>query len=191
MTPSVPEMPSRSGLLARLAIAAVVGAFVVVCVVMPAEYRKDPTGFGRLTGLIDLTTPVAATPPAPAEGAGAEPSGATESRLYDTAFKTDTVKIPIGPDGELEYKAVMKAGQSILYSWSVDRGAVYYDFHGEPADPTKSKSYMEVQETKSANGAFTAPFDGKHGWYWLNVTGEPLVVTLTLAGYYESHDYVK
>jgi hypothetical protein len=48
-----------------------------------------------------------------------------------------------------------------------------------------------VQETTKSNGSFVAPFDGKHGWYWLNVTGEPIVVTLKLAGYYESHDYVK
>ncbi len=39
-------MPGRSGLLWRVLIAAVVGTFIVVCVVMPAEYRKDPTGFG-------------------------------------------------------------------------------------------------------------------------------------------------
>jgi hypothetical protein len=157
---------------------------------MPAEYRKDPTGFGRLTGLIDLTTPVVDTP-LPEEEAPAVTTSSTESRLFDTTFRTDTIQIPIGPDGELEYKAVMKAGQSMIYSWAVNKGAVYYDFHGEPADPTLSKSYMEVQETKSANGSFTAPFDGKHGWFWLNVTGEPIVVTLKLAGFYESHDYVK
>jgi len=184
-----PAMPNKSGLLMRVLIAAVVGALIVVLVVMPAEYRKDPTGFGRLTGLLELTTPVAATPPPEIDAAAAAP--ATASKLHDTPFRTDTVQIPIGPDGELEYKAVIKAGNSIVYSWSVNKGAVYYDFHGEPADPKQSRSYMEVQETKSANGAFTAPFDGKHGWYWLNVTGESIVVTLKLAGYYESHDYVK
>ncbi len=113
------------------------------------------------------------------------------SRYYDTPFKTDTIKVPIGPDGEIEYKATMKAGQSIVYSWEVDRGSVYYDFHGEPADPTQSKRYLEVQETKSANGVFVAPFDGKHGWYWLNLTADPIVVTLKISGFYESHGIVK
>jgi hypothetical protein len=190
-------MPNRSGVLTRLLIAAVVGAIIVVCVVMPAEYRKDPTGFGRMTGLLELTTPVVAKPepaaadaPADAEAAP-DASVASFSHLSDTPFKTDTVQIPIGPDGELEYKATMKKGQTMIYSWSVNKGAVYYDFHGEPADPTKSQKYNEVQETKSANGAFTAPFDGKHGWYWLNVTSDPIVVTLKLSGFYESHDYVK
>jgi hypothetical protein len=194
MTPQAPTMPNRAGLLARVAIAAIAGAFIVVCVVMPAEYRKDPTGFGRLTGLLELTTPVVQTPPpdaAPdAVPAAPDTSGAV-AKYYDVPYRTETVKIPIGPDGELEYKVKMKAGQSIVYSWSVDRGAVYYDFHGEPANPKDSKQYLEVQETKSANGVFVAPFEGRHGWFWLNVTGDPLVVTLKLSGFYESHDYVK
>ncbi len=185
-----PTMPNKGGLLARLAIAAGIGAVIVVCVVMPAEYRKDPTGFGRLTGLLELTTPRAATPAPETAPAGA-PAAATAVHTYPTTPRTDTIKIPIGPDGEVEYKAVMKAGQSIIYSWEVSKGAVYFDFHGEPADPTQSKSYLTEQETKSSNGAFTAPFDGKHGWYWLNVTGDPIVVTLKLTGFYESHDYVK
>ena len=113
------------------------------------------------------------------------------AKTYSTPFKTDTVKIPIGPDGELEYKATMKAGQSMVYSWSVDKGSVYFDFHGEVPGTKDAKRYEEVQETKSSNGVFVAPFDGRHGWYWLNLTGEPIVVTLKLAGYYESHDYVK
>ena len=197
--PQNPVMPSRSGLLARLAIAAVVGAFIVVCVVMPAEYRKDPTGFGRLTGLLELTMPHAAAPePAAATdatGKAATPEAAadpkTAAHFYPAVFKTETVKIPIGPDGELEYKVKMKAGQTMVYSWEVDRGAVYYDFHGEPADPKQSKSYLEVQETKNANGSLVAPFDGIHGWYWLNVTSEPNVVTLKLSGFYESHGLIK
>lgn len=193
-----PTMPTSGGLLKRLALAAVVGALIVVCVVMPAEYRKDPTGFGRLTGLLELTTPIvaAATEPDltidPASLAPApKPADASISRLFESPYKIDTVQIPLGPDGELEYKAVMKAGQSMVYSWSVNKGSVYYDFHGEPADPTKSQRYLEVQETKSAAGAFTAPFDGKHGWFWLNLTSDNIVVTLKLSGFYESHDYVK
>ncbi|MEO5922573.1 MAG: hypothetical protein ABIR70_01985 [Bryobacteraceae bacterium] len=189
-------MPNRSGLLTRLLIAAVIGAVIVVCVVMPAEYRKDPTGFGRLTGLLELSSPHVVTPaPTPAVDADAAPApdanSASFSHLYETPFRTETIQIPIGPDGELEYKVNMKAGQSMIYSWSVNKGAVYYDFHGEAADPTKGQKYNEVQETKSANGAFTAPFDGKHGWYWLNVTGENIVVTLKVTGFYESHGYVK
>jgi hypothetical protein len=193
MSAPSPAMPTRSGLLWRLLVSAVVGAFIVICVVMPAEYRKDPTGFGRLTGLLELTTPKVATPVPSTESTPAEPATAdgVVSRYYDKPFRTETIKVPLGPDGEIEYKATMKAGQSIVYSWEVDRGSVYYDFHGEPADPKQSKRYKEVQETKSENGVFVAPFDGKHGWYWLNLSSDNIVVTLKISGFYESHGVVK
>lgn len=184
-------MPSKSGLLWRVLASAIVGTFIVVCIVMPAEYRKDPTGFGRMTGLLELTTPKVATPEPTAESAPADNPDGVVARYYDTPFKTETFKVRIGPDGEVEYKAKMKTGQAMVYSWAVDRGSVYYDFHGEPADPKQSKRYKEVQETKIANGVFVAPFDGKHGWYWLNLTADPIVVTVQLSGFYESFGIVE
>lgn len=184
-------MPTRSGLLWRVLISAIVGAFLVVCVIMPAEYRRDPTGFGRLTGLLELTTPIVATPAAE-NGPNQIPAAeGVIASYYDTPFKTETIKVPLGPDGEIEYKATMKEGQSIVYSWEVDRGSVYYDFHGEPADPKQAKRYREEQETTRANGVFVAPFDGKHGWYWLNLSADPIIVTLKLSGFYESHGVIQ
>jgi len=35
------------------------------------------------------------------------------------------------------------------------------------------------------NGSLIAPFDGIHGWYLKNDTDRPVVVRLTLAGFYE------
>ena len=216
-----PTMPSRGGLLARLAIAAIVGAFIVVCVVMPAEYRKDPTGFGRLTGLLDLTTPIAASKAGDAAVNSApvsrEPDPLIVSKVtdpsladrYDTAlveqnhqaaiaeyykqpFKTETVQIPLGPDGEVEYKLRMKAGQSVVYSWKPDSGTVYYDFHGHPPDkPNEAQGYIKVQEADHGDGVFIAPVDGIHGWFWLNLTPKKMVITLKISGFYDSHDYVK
>jgi hypothetical protein len=202
-----PQVPTSGGLLLRLGLAAAVGAFIVFCVILPAEYRRDPTGFGRMTGLLELTTPrVAAVPEPSAANEGdvsADPNQLPEvsggmvlnakmNKPYPGAFHSDTVKIPIGPDGELEYKLKMKMGETLVYSWKVDRGMVYYDLHGQPLDdPKNAQRYLEVQEATSANGALTAPFDGIHGWYLLNLTGEPLVVTLNVAGYYELYGYVK
>ena len=197
MTPA-PQMPSASGLLLRLGIAAVVGTAIVFCVVLPAEYRKDPTGIGRLTGLIALATPTVAKPaqtgepapdaaPAPANGV---PS--TNAWFYPTEFRSDTVKIKLGPDGELEYKVAMKPGAALVYSWSVDQGTVYYDFHGEPfSDPKNATRYREEQENTKSSGAFVAPFDGIHGWFWLNLTDKPQVITLKMSGFYELHKMEK
>jgi hypothetical protein len=196
MNPAPLEMPSRGGLLARLGIAALVGTMLTVCVVMPAEYRKDPTGFGKLTGLIALATPTVAKPaadPAPTDGkadvkATADLAPSRNAWFYPTEYRTDTVKIPLGPDGELEYKVAMKAGEAMVYSWSVDRESVYYDFHGEPSnDPKHATRYREEQENTKANGAFVAPFEGIHGWFWLNLSGKNIVITLKMSGFYQLH----
>ncbi len=120
------------------------------------------------------------------------PTNTRANKLYAGAWHSDTVKIPIGPDGELEYKLRMKAGETVVYSWKVDRGSVYYDLHGQPENnPDKAQRYKEVQEATSANGSLVAPFDGIHGWYLLNLTAEPLTVTLHVAGFYELYGYVK
>jgi len=200
MNPAPVQMPSASGLLLRVGIAAVVGLVLTVCVIMPAEYRKDPTGFGKLTGLIALATPTVARPaadPATADAKGdgkatTTPALTTNAWFYPNEFRTDTVKITLGPDGELEYKVAMKAGGSMVYSWSVDQGTIYYDFHGEPSnDPKNATRYREEQETTKSNGTFVAPFEGIHGWFWLNLTGKPQVVTLKMSGYYELHKMEK
>jgi hypothetical protein len=183
-------MPSRGGLLLRLAIAALAGAVLTVCVVMPAEYRKDPTGFGKLTGLIALSTPTVAKPAeAPVDAkAAVEPGLSKNAWFYPGEYRTDTVKIPLGPDGELEYKVAMKAGEAMVYSWSVDHESVYYDFHGEPStDPKHATRYREEQENTKASGAFVAPFEGIHGWFWLNLSGKPIVITLKMSGFYQLH----
>ena len=199
MNPAL-QMPNRSGLLLRLAIAAIVGALLTVCVIMPAEYRKDPTGFGKLTGLIALATPTVAKPaPASAPLDAAALTGDTtvpaltkNAWFYPTEYRTDTVKTTLGPDGEIEYKVAMKAGEAMVYSWSVDQGTIYYDFHGEPTnDPKHAQRYREEQETTKSNGAFVAPFDGIHGWFWLNLTGKPQVVTLKMSGFYQLHKMEK
>jgi len=189
MNPAPIQMPSAGGLLLRVAIAALVGAVLTVCVIMPAEYRKDPTGFGKLTGLIALSTPTVAKPAEPAADGKSTttPALTTNAWFYPTEYRTDTVKIPLGPDGELEYKVYMKAGESMVYSWAVDRGTVYYDFHGDPNDPKRSQRYREEQENTKSNGAFVAPFEGIHGWFFLNLTGEKQVITLKMSGFYQLH----
>jgi hypothetical protein len=190
------SMPGPGGLMIRTAVAAAVGAFIVFCVVLPAQYRKDPTGFGRMTGLLDLSTPRVTKQDlpvsAPSTAAAPSSSPTLNAWFFPTAYKTDTIHIPIGGDGEVEYKIKMKAGQALVYSWQSDSGNVYYDFHGEPLNnPKGSQTYKKDEELKSANGAFVAPFDGIHGWYWLNLTARPIKITLKISGFYESHDYVK
>ena len=52
--PDAAELPSTGRLLKSTAIAAVIAAGLLVTVVLPAEYGKDPTGIGRLLGLTEM-----------------------------------------------------------------------------------------------------------------------------------------
>jgi hypothetical protein len=82
---------------------------------------------------------------------------------------------------------VMQSSKMIEYSWRVDRGSVYTDFHGH--DPAAGNEYFvrykEQQEGAGNNGSLVAPFAGEHGWYWLNYNDFPVVVTLTISGYFD------
>ena len=45
--------------------------------------------------------------------------------------------------------------------------------------------YEEHQEGSGNDGSLVAPFAGEHGWYWLNYNEFPVVVTLTINGYFD------
>jgi hypothetical protein len=79
----------------------------------------------------------------------------------------------------------MQPGGTLVYSWSVNKGMVYYDFHGErPEDPDHAQSYA-MDTTTHANGSLIAPFAGIHGWFFQNEEGEPVLITLKMSGFYE------
>jgi hypothetical protein len=42
-------------------------------------------------------------------------------------------------------------------------------------------------EGTSQNGAFTSPFAGYHGFYFMNIEQGPITVRLTLSGYWQEH----
>ena len=90
--------------------------------------------------------------------------------------------------GELEWKATMARGEPLLYRWKVRQGKqVYYEFHGEPVKGKWAKEYYESYETgeaASGQGFVVAPFSGHHGWYFVNLTGDPIVIDVELVGYY-------
>ena len=188
---AVPHMPSAKGLLLRLIASAVVGTLIVVAVVLPAEYHLDPTGFGRLTGLINMSAPPTEveknTAPAAEAGSAPEPVLPKNAWFYPEEFHSNEIDIALKPDGELEYKVFMKTAGTMVYSWSANQGKVYYDFHGEPtSDPQNATRYREEQDgAATAHGGFIAPFDGIHGWYFLNLTNQPQVVKLKVSGFYQ------
>ncbi len=176
-----PAMPSRDGLWRQLAIALAVATGILALFILPSEYGIDPTGLGQRMGLLALSAPSAEAqildiPMAPPETA----------HFYTFPIRSNVIEIPLELDGELEYKVRMKAGETIVYSWTVDNGVAYYDFHAASEPDGRDLRYKEEQEGASGgHGSLVAPIDGIHGWYWLNLEDHPIVITLRVSGFYE------
>ena len=47
-----------------------------------------------------------------------------------------------------------------------------------------------MQPRRRADGSFTAPFSGIHGWFWVNPGADTITVRVTTAGFYTAaHDF--
>jgi hypothetical protein len=170
-----PRTPRRRLLLSTL-VAVIAAALILVAFVLPAEYAIDPFGIGRLSGLDALGTSKAAKP-------------ITEVvHAHPRKYYSGNIAIEVAGKEELEYKATLALGEPMLYSWRVQGGPVYFEFHGEPTQGTWPQGYYrsyEIQQRATeSHGSFIAPFTGQHGWYWRNLSDEPAVITLQASGYY-------
>jgi hypothetical protein len=113
-------------------------------------------------------------------------------REHETDYRADVIDIPLAAGGELEYKLGIKEGDSIVYRWDAvdlaDPAELYAEFHGHTervgGAPGDLMFYRKAAGG-TERGALVAPFTGIHGWYLRNDSGEPLVVRLRVAGFYE------
>lgn len=114
-------------------------------------------------------------------------------RQQPTSHRTDSVDIPVRPNGgEIEYMVKMRQGDSMVYSWrAVDIASperLTSEFHGHTdraPGTTGTLIFYRKASGASENGSLVAPFDGIHGWYLKNDTDRPVVIRLTLAGFYD------
>jgi hypothetical protein len=180
-------------LRARIALATAAAIFVagvvLVTAILPAEYGVDPVGTGRLFGL----TSIAGATPAEASATAAtaapqdlEPTRPGANTPQTIPIRQDAVSFTIPPGQGMEYKYRMEKGASFVYSWTAT-GRVGFDFHGEPQGAPKgyAESY-QMGEGERASGSFFAPTSGIHGWFWENLTGSPVTVSLESNGFYAS-----
>ncbi len=90
----------------------------------------------------------------------------------------------------MEYKVRIKQGDAFVYSWHLDKGIIYTDFHADTGGNDQYPEHYWIRyaesETRRAAGSLVAPFDGNHGWYWLNIEEEPVTITLEVRGFYDS-----
>ena len=176
-------MDSARHLFKAMAAAFVVAVIVLVAFVMPAEYGIDPLGVGRALGLTALSAPALAPIPPP-QGETLAPVALGPVALYPGQYKFDVREIVLGPYEYVEFKYHLAKGATMLFSWSAD-GDVMHDFHGDPEGaPADAAQSFDAAPRRQADGSFTAPFTGIHGWYWENPGADTVTVRLHTAGFY-------
>jgi len=182
-------LPSTKSLIKATGVAALIGLLVLIIAILPAEYGIDPTGLGQRMGLTMLSQADAAEPASPQAGSSSDnllalsagPVWRTQSTL-----SSDTTTVTLKPDEGLEVKATMNAGDRMVFNWASEGGPVNFDMHGERFnDGDNFTSYWQGRNEPAANGAFEAPFDGTHGWYWRNRGDETVTIVLQTSGFYD------
>lgn len=102
-TQATPTPLPRGRLLFATGATLILAVLIVLGVVLPAEFDRDPLGTGRLSGLSRLWAPDDVK-------IDVGKADAARAREYATPFRTDVIEIPLGGflDGversELEYK---------------------------------------------------------------------------------------
>ena len=70
----------------------------------------------------------------------------------------------------------MHKGDVVEFDWIANGAVVNFNHHGEAeGEPVVYEKGRAVAEKK---GQFQALFDGEHGWWWRNRTGEDVTITL-------------
>jgi len=188
MTEGQSSNPPPAGRLLLMTLGAgIVATVLTLLVVLPTEFGRDPTGFGRLTGLDKLA-------PKHEEVVEVATGSSSPVQSSDAPYQSHFVEIPLVPKGgdtgfsQLEYKVRMKPGQALVYSWAVEGasdGEFYSDLHAETDGPDIKVIEFKQETALASHGSVVAPIDGVHGWYWQNKSANKVVVRLRISGFYD------
>jgi hypothetical protein len=102
--------------------------------------------------------------------------------ITDVRDDVKTFTLPVGKS--IEWKVRMSTGGQLEYAWTADR-PLSFDFHSDHDDGTANFVSHKEGTLAADGGAFTAPFDGRHGWYWRNKNVDDVEITLKIKGAYE------
>ena len=208
MSSNPSQHPSTARLLKATAIALIVACVLLVTTILPAEYGIDPTGIGARLGLNKLNAAAAPVEPVVSKKTAPEKQQVTESNIsgvekldavgqpvkpiddtvvtkHEGDIRTETMTVTIAPNKGAEIKTKMKAGDSFVFYWEASGGVVASDMHGDKLNAAEGEytSYWIDTPRTSASGSFTAAFEGKHGWYWLNRGDKPVTLTVKVSGF--------
>jgi hypothetical protein len=200
-SPSAPvdrATPSAAKLGKSIVAALLIAAVVLILFVLPVAYGIDPTGLGKRMGLTAMREPArtlqiqdviggneayrTVTLPDPGEPTPLPNPAVVQLKAAAPVAQTKTITLQ--PGQETEIKAALDSAQVMLYSWQAEGGELYTDFHGhEPGAGDAFVRYEEQQTGRAGHGSLVAPFKGEHGWYWVNISNDPVTITLQVNGY--------
>ena len=201
--PDPEDLPSSRQLIKSTIIAAIAAAVILVTVILPAEYGIDPTRIGKMLGLAsmgEIKTQLAEeaeidrlkelrqqklTDDKDQSSLMENMFGLLVSTAHAQAAKpvwTDKVSVTLTPGKGTEIKLVMKKDAVAVFAWTVDRGVVNYDLHGDGGG--QSISYKRGRAVPGHEGSLKAKFTGNHGWFWRNRGKQDVTVSLNVRGAY-------
>ena len=188
--PSENDLPSSSQLLKSTIIALAVAGALLLCVVTPAEYGKDPTGVGELLGLKQMGEIKIRL----------EKESLNKKQVYNEHISLkvgvrensetseenqDVLEFIIEPDDAIEIKLEMIEGSFAKYNWETKNGGLNYNLHGDGYKGSqKSITYKKGRMISSDSGEIISEFDGYYGWFWRNRNSTAVTVTLETIGNY-------
>lgn len=164
------SLQNRS-VLTPLAFSIIAALIILVLAVLPAEFGKDYTGFGRLTGLSALSD------------THLETTNYNETAAGQIVSDTQTWELL--PFENLEYKYRLDEGQSLIFDWS-STGPVEYDFHTDAIiDGEEVSDSFMIASASAATGSYVAPYTGIHGIYFENRGRDAVTINLRTYGFYD------
>lgn len=200
--PSPGDLPSSKQLIKSTVMAAAAAAAILVTIVLPSEYAIDPTGVGSALGLTEMgeiktqlaeeaeMDRVKAT--APAQTVPVQEGSSLLDRIIrefgvssahaQEAARQDEMSVTLQPGEGAEIKLSMVKGAKANFSWTANGGKVNFDTHGDGGG--ENISYEKGRGASEDSGVIEAAFDGNHGWFWRNRTGDPVTITVKTDGAY-------
>ena len=184
--PPESDLPTSSQLLKSTIIAFVVASFLLLLVILPAEYGVDPTGVGEFIGLKKMgEIKISLEKEALTEPEILKDNLTKNEKVKSEIFeeKQDIMEVEIASGEAIEIKLEMKKGAIAQYKWSTENGALNFNLHGDGYKGMhKTATYKKGKMVASDKGELVAEFDGYHGWFWRNRNDATVKVLLEVTG---------
>lgn len=196
--PSPADLPNKGQLLKSTIIAVIAAAFILVTIVLPAEYGIDPTGFGNFVGLLKMgEIKVSLADESAAENSSEKPleslsidnqaeasqqSPIEAPKESEPNLRSEEMSITLAPNEGKEIKLTMAKGDSVNFAWWTSGGRANFDTHADSKELKIKYHNYEKGSKERSEGVLEAAFDGNHGWFWRNRTAETMTVSLKVSG---------